>query len=483
MIEKQFTLPPEYHSFERDEEVLIFDPRNFIWFKTDRVGKVVFDGLAKSGRPTDAADELAKLANVSPDDPAVVNYISDYVQQLVAIKFLHEGEYDQIDWAPTLLDRPKLLYLHLTTKCNLRCPYCYNQEHRFQFIQLTHSKHKEVPGSDRLGEGTKEDFFRVIDEAARLGFNQVKITGGEALLNKDAVEIAKRAKSHGMSVNLLTNATLIDEELAKEIAQAVTTVSISIDSANPDEQDVVRGKGTHAKALKAVDTLREAGMNRIHLNSVVTPVNMDSIGEFLDFAYNQVKAREVTLAGSTMEVDDPNARWGAAEYTLTGEEFQHVYEQERNFYQIRRKAQKKLPVVPAGSIRRTQCGVGNGLVSIESNGDVYPCQTMHQPEFLCGNAFETGLEHVLETSGIIKTMKSLQVDILPECNVCPMRYVCAGGCRKEASSKEGELTARNQMMCPIYFETALDQLWDAANIPVDQLEQMAQANEFHEVCH
>jgi radical SAM protein with 4Fe4S-binding SPASM domain len=483
MTEKRYALPPEYHVFERDEQFLIFDPRNFIWFKTDSIGKTVFEGLARNGRPEDAEEELARLVGLSPSDPQVIDYVSEYVRHLLDVKFLHEDEYNQVDWAPTLLDRPKLLYLHLTTKCNLRCPYCYNQEHRFQFIQLTSKKVAKEGPREHQSEGTKEDFFRVIDEAAKLGFNQVKITGGEALLNKDALDIAARARSHGMSVNLLTNATLITEELARRMAEVVSTVSISLDSADPEEHDAVRGRGTHAKVLGAIKMLREAGMNRIHLNSVVTPVNMNSVEEFLDFAYNDLKAREVTIAGSTMNVDDPNARWGADEHTLTGEQFQHVYEQERHFYQIREKSRTKKSLVAAGSLRRTQCGVGNGLVSVESNGDVYPCQTMHQPEFLCGNAFKTGLEQVLETSGIIKTMKSLQVDILPECNVCPMRYVCAGGCRKEAFAKEGDLTARNRVMCPIYFEGALDRLWDAANIPAEDLSQMAQTGDFHEVCH
>lgn len=480
-MEKRYFVPTEYHIFERDGQFLIIDPRNFIWFKTDRVGKAAFEGIAKSGLPQDAAGELAKLTGADPGAGPIVAYVSKYIKHLLDIKFIFENEYKEEKWAPSLLERPKLVYLHLTAKCNLKCPYCYNQDHRYELIQLTGKRDEQVMG--RRIEGTKEDFFRVIDEAAALGFTQVKITGGEALLNKNAIEIAARAKSHGLFVNLLTNATLITEDIAGRIGKAVDTVSISMDSADPKEHDAVRGQGTHAKVLRAIETLRKAGMSRIHLNSVVTPVNMNSVGEFLDYAYNDLKVREVTIAGSTMEVDDPNARWGAAEYTLTGAQFKHVVEQERRFYQIQRESQKNHHPVRNSSLRRTQCGVGNGLVSIEANGDVYPCQTMHQPEFLCGNAFDSGLEYILENSGILKTMKSLQVDILPECNVCPVRYVCSGGCRKEAYAKEGDLTARNRMMCPIYFEEALDSLWNAANIPVEKLAQVKQSGDFHQVCH
>ncbi len=479
MTETRYNLPPEYHIFERNNRSLIFDPRNFIWFVTDSLGKAAFTGLARAGDADDAASEVAAFIGGGFDSAAIAEYVSKYIDQLLDIGFIHAGEYQEIKWAPSVMDRPKLLYLHLTSKCNLRCPYCYNQEHRFQLVQLGRNK-EEV---DQAYEGRAADFFKVIDEAAALGFNQIKITGGEALLNKDALSIAERAKSHGMFVNLLTNAILITEEIAKRIAETVDIVSISLDSSHACEHDAVRGEGTHAKVLKAIHVLKEAGVKAVHLNSVVTPVNMDSVEEFLDYAFNDIKANDVTIAGAGMNVDDPSGRWGAADYMLNGEQFRHIYEQERRFHQIRKQTPTHNHVTPHSLLRRTQCGVGNGLVSIESNGDVFPCQTMHSPEFLCGNAFREGLENILQTSGILKTMKSLQVDILPECSTCPVRYVCAGGCRKEALSHEGALTARNRLMCPIYFDQALDRLWDAATIPVERANEAVDSFETHQSCH
>jgi len=475
MTKEQLVLPSEYYTYERDGNHLIFDPRNFIWFVTDGLGKEVFDSLARFGNATDAIEDLSRITGIS--DSSLNSYVSKYVKHLLDIGFLHEGEYKQEEWHGGILERPKILYLHVTSKCNLKCPYCYNQEHRFQLIQLT----RKASEDNRYTEAATEGFLRVVDEAAGLGFSEVKITGGEALLNKDVVLIAERAKSHGMAVNLLTNATLITEELSKRIARAVDSVSISLDSDDPEEHDIVRGKGTHAKVLEAIRLLKAAGTKRIHLNAVITPVNKNSVGNFLNYAWNEIKANEVTISGAGINVDDPSGRWEAAKYMLTGEDYQHVYEQERKFYQIQRKSDKH--PTHRSSLRREQCGVGNGLVSVDANGDVYPCQTMHSPEFKCGNVFETGLAHILETSGVIKKMKSLVVDILPECNTCPMRYICSGGCRQEAYSREGNLLARNREMCPTYFRHALDQLWDAASVPVQNLAEVTQKYQPHHSCH
>ena len=481
MTELQYMLPPEYHWFERDEKHLVIDPQNFVWFVTDEKGKVTFDGLAKSGRPEDAAEALATLVGMSPASTAITGYVSKYVEHLLEIGFLHEGEYRKVEWNSGILERPQVMYIHLTSKCNLKCPYCYNQEHRSNLIQLG-----RTPGGAGIStEARTEDLLRVVDEAAELGFGEVKLTGGEALINRDALKIAACAKSHGLRVNLLTNGLLVTDEMAEKIAQVVDSVSVSLDSDKPEEHDAVRGEGTHAKVIEAIHRLKKAGIKALHLNSVVTPVNLNSVGSFLDYAWNELKADEVTYAGSAIDVDDPTGRWGASEYVLTEEQYRQSYEQSKKFYQIqgRTRGRSRPPLVPRSSLRRRQCGVGNGIISIDPNGDVYPCQTLHLPEFRCGNVFKSGLRQVLEESGMLKKMKRAVVDILPECNVCPVRYVCSGGCRAEAYTREGDFLARNRAMCPTYFEMAVDRLWESANIPVEESRQAAEQFFAHYDCH
>lgn len=482
MAEGQYTLPPEYHWFERDGKHLVIDPKNFIWFATDENGKTAFNGLAKSGRPEDAAASLADALKVSAASPAVANYVSNYVRHLLEIGFLHEGEYKVEDWGSGILERPQVMYIHLTSKCNLKCPYCYNQEHRDNLME-----EGRTPGERGIAtEGRTADFLRIVDEAAELGFVEVKLTGGEALINRDALQIAERAKSHGMKVNLLTNGLLVTDRMAEKIARVVDSVSVSLDSDKPEEHDAVRGKGTHAKVVEAIHRLKKAGVKSLHLNAVVTPVNIDSVGSFLDYAWHELKANEVTYAGSAIDVDDPTGRWGADQYILSGEQYRQVYEQSKKFYQIERssRGRSKAQAIPRWSLMRKQCGVGNGIVSIDPNGDLYPCQTLHLPEFRCGNVLKSGLRNVLENSGMLKKMKRAAVDVIPECNVCPVRYVCSAGCRAEAYTREGDFLARNRAMCPTYFEAAVDKLWASASIPAQEaVNKPAEHFEAHSDCH
>ena len=228
----------------------------------------------------------------------------------------------------------------------------------------------------------------------------------------------------------------------------------------------MRGKDSWRKVLRAIRLLREAGLKYLHLNSVITPANKDTIREFLAFAWEELRAEQVTLAPTGIDVADPSGRWGAKSSMLSIDDMWQVYESQRAF--SHEVAAQSPPVVAKDSLRRAQCGVGNGLVSVDSNGDLYPCQTMHVPEMRCGNVFETSLGEVLRSSGVLRQVRNLTVDALEDCPTCPMRYVCSGGCRMEAYSREGRITARNRDLCPIFFNRALDKLWMTANVPPER---------------
>lgn len=471
-----YIVPPEHHVFERDSKYLLIDPANFVWFITDDKGKTIFDGLCQTGSREGAVQALANLVGGEAGSNEIRDYVGKYIDYLLKIGFLHEGQYKPAQLPSGILDRPKILYIHLTSKCNLRCPYCYNQEHRAELIQIG-----KVPGSSQVTtEGQTADFLRIVDEAAELGFAEVKLTGGEATLNKDFLLIAARARSHGMRVNLLTNGALITPKLAQEIAEVVDSISISIDSDKPEEHDAVRGRGTHAKAINALKLLREAGVKYIHANAVITPVNLESVGSFIDYAVNTLKADKVTTAAVDTTVEDPHNRWGAAAYQLTQQQSHYAYEQSRDFDE--RQKPPHLPALHRNELFRKQCGVGNGIVSIDANGDIYPCQTLHSPEFKCGNAFQSGLLAVLEESEVIKQSKRAAVDILPECKTCPVRYICAGGCRQAAYMQEGDFLARNRKMCPTYFAGAVDRLWNSATIPVQDTARVFSSDARPEYC-
>lgn len=445
MDAESIVFPPEYYEFERDGQYLFFDPQSFVWFVTDPLGRLAVRGLAEGGQEG-ARSAVAEATSNRAEDAAP--YVRRWLNRLLELGFLHESEYVRRMPERILSEHPSDLYLHVTSRCNLRCLYCYNLDHR--------------DGMRQVAAGRLEEFLAVIDEAAEIGFESLRITGGEALLNPGVVTMARRGKEHGLMVNLLTNGTLVTPERAREIAECVDVVSISLDSADPEEHDRMRGRGSHAKVLRSLALLKEAGLRYLHLNAVVTPLNLGSVREYLELAWNRLGADQVTLAPSEAELVDPRGIRNGVVYVLGPDDLLRLQEIEQEFYRER----GHVPESNASALWRCQCGAGNGVVSVDANGDVYPCQTLHSEEFLCGNAFTEGLATALAGSRPLRWMKELTVDRLDGCSRCAMRYLCGGGCRFHAHAREGRADVRDRHLCKVSFRRSLDSLWSAARHPV-----------------
>ena len=138
------------------------------------------------------------------------------------------------------------LWLYANYHCNLACEYC-----------LTGSS----PRSARRVLGAAR-MLRLADEAVELGFKRLGVTGGEPMLNTFmpdvALELARR-----LPLVLLTNGTLFTPRLLRRVtafAEAEIALQISLDSADPIENDTMRGPENFAKVVAAVEKLVAAGV-------------------------------------------------------------------------------------------------------------------------------------------------------------------------------------------------------------------------------
>jgi len=157
---------------------------------------------------------------------------------------------------------PLFVSYNVTGRCNLRCVYC------------------DWWRTERLELPTDKALF-VIDNVCSLGVAFFDFSGGEPLLRKDLVVLAKRAALHGCLVSMNTNATLLNQEKASKIADIFDVVVVSMDG--PAEcHDKIRGvAGTFQRAVEAIKTLKKYGV-RIGVNSVISPYNIDVFPRFVE---------------------------------------------------------------------------------------------------------------------------------------------------------------------------------------------------------
>jgi len=103
--------------------------------------------------------------------------------------------------------------------------------------------------------------LEIINELKTLGTAIVGFTGGEPLLRQDLEGFLAAAKPELTTV-LFTTGYQLDDARAKKLAETgVGSVVIGIESTNPKEHDLVRGKsGSYTEALAAIKACTNAGI-------------------------------------------------------------------------------------------------------------------------------------------------------------------------------------------------------------------------------
>lgn len=99
----------------------------------------------------------------------------------------------EIKWGDLELDDVcEVAHLELTSRCNLKCEYCYQKTQKYQ--DLSTSKWKKV-----------------IDTLNLHGIHQITFGGGEPLLRDDIFELADYCNAFNIPVCITTNGLLVEK--------------------------------------------------------------------------------------------------------------------------------------------------------------------------------------------------------------------------------------------------------------------------------
>ena len=86
----------------------------------------------------------------------------------------------------------------------------------------------------------------------------VSISGGQPLSVRWAVEAMKRLHDVGIDVTVYTSGWTMKERLATAIAEAVSSVAVSIDGADASIHNAMRGRaGAFERGMKALEILHQ----------------------------------------------------------------------------------------------------------------------------------------------------------------------------------------------------------------------------------
>ena len=306
------------------------------------------------------------------------------------------------------LDAPICLTWELTYACNLQCVHCLSSS-----------------GTRDPRELTTEQAKAVLDELRDLQVFYINIGGGEPMVRRDFFELLDHAQHCNIGVKFSTNGAFITSENARRLAAMnYLDIQISLDGADRETNDRIRGAGSYEIAIRAMDNLRDANFGRFKISVVMTRENVAQLDDFKALADSygaQLRITRMRPAGrgaQTWKDLHPTANQQRTIYdwlirhgedVLTGDSFFHL-----NAFG---------DALPGLNL----CGAGRVVCLIDPIGDVYACPFVIHDEFKAGNVLaEGGFSHVWRSSDLFTSLR--EPDSPGACASCGSYDSCQGGC-------------------------------------------------------
>lgn len=351
----------------------------------------------------------------------------------------------------------KALCLHICHDCNLRCKYCFADEGTY------HSKCKEYMSFE---VGKKAIDFLLSKSGKRQNL-EVDFFGGEPLMNLDVVKqivdyARKAGDAQGKKFNftLTTNCLLLNDEVIDWLNEEMYNVVLSIDGREAVHDRLRRtanGKGSQAIVLdRAKKFALKRGDKSYYVRGTFTAYNLDFTQDILylrDQGFEQISIEPVVLPeDSPMAIKKEHLPQIMAEYERLAEQYLESRANGKwfNFFHF----MLDLEGGPCIKKRLTGCGAGCEYLAITPYGDIYPChQFAGESEYKLGN--------VLDNTFCLDISKKFSKNVVTnkaQCDSCPAKYYCSGGCAANNIHFAGDLSNPYDISCEMMkkrFELSL----------------------------
>ncbi|MFW6272232.1 MAG: radical SAM/SPASM domain-containing protein [bacterium] len=318
------------------------------------------------------------------------------------------------------------LKIKITDRCNLTCVGC------------DFWKRKD------LAELETEMIYSILDQGRELGAKSVHLSGGEATIRDDLINIINYANFSNYNVRMVTNGTQLNRQLIEHYVDAgLNAITFSLDSSKKELNKNLRGKENNwKKVISNISVASEYQPNlEVGINTVVSKKNLDELEDIVKLA------NELSVSWIRLSVFDKNQ-----EVLHTGK-----IKQKKIFTkdQISRYNNIILPKIDKYMHETKQVIYPNHLhifgftaeehknsergdyskkfyadkicflpfthLSIYPNGDVMPCCKIPLIEGVMGNVYKSSLKEIAKNSIAKEYREKIRTTGIEACNSCTMK--------------------------------------------------------------
>ena len=320
-------------------------------------------------------------------------------------------------------EKPLWLLAELTYRCPLQCPYCSNP------VEM--AKYKT--------ELTTEDWFRVMQQARKMGATQLGFSGGEPLVRKDLEDLIKEARRLGFYTNLITSGVGMDEARIVEFKEAgLDHIQISFQASNEELNNYI-GKSKSFQHKYEMARLVKKYEYPMVLNIVLHRKNVDQIRDILDMTVD-LNADYVELASTQYY---GWSRINIDQLLPTREQLKNAELVAQEYQEKMKDKMKVIYVIPdyfENRPKKCMNGWGNIFLTIAPDGSALPCHAAGQlPGLEFPNVTDHDLEWIWDESPDFNKFRGTSWMKEP-CKSCDEKHKDLGGCRCQAYMLTGDAT-------------------------------------------
>jgi len=356
-----------------------------------------------------------------------------------------------------VMTTPRTVDLELTSRCNLRCRYCY-------YMNNEGVTYEDLP-TDR--------WLAFFEEMGRAKVMSVCLAGGEPLIRQDFFELIDGIVRNRMRFELLTNGILLTKETAQQLkaTNRCNSIQVSLDGSTPEIHERLRGRGSFAPALQAIRILQSEGLPAT-VRVTVHAFNVEDLPAIAHLLLEEIglpsfSTNAISSLGTQAKYGDdlfmtPAARLRAMQVLA---ELDQLYPgrieadagplaEWKMFHEMER-IRASGGVIP-GRGKLVGCGCIFKRISVRADGAYVPCVMM--PQIVMGYIGIDPLEKIWRDAAALNNLRDrvhIPLTSFARCRDCEYNALCTGNCAGTALSATGDPNQPSMEGCLKLFQEAL----------------------------
>ncbi len=320
--------------------------------------------------------------------------------------------------------------VEITQRCNERCVHCY------------------IPHETKNIKMSDEDFYKIVDSCSEMQtIVNFRITGGECMSHPSFKQFIKYVKAKGFALSVLTNLTLLDDEIVDILKQGtLSNVQVSMFSVNPTVHDkITKLPGSLEKTMKNIEKLEKAGIP-VSIATQAMEINKDEIEGL--FKYAKSHNCKLRCDWTIIAKEDRNSE--NLSYRICDlQNYKKICEIRLKYTDgYSDELYKDLSREPKSETTHL-CNAGTNGLYVDTTLKVHPCPGW---DLTVGDLKNETLLNIWEKSESLQKVRDVVLKDFPKCAKCNIRNLCSI-CMAQADI---EMTANNftfempEYVCDMY---------------------------------